>query len=288
MMVKRQGERRLTNDTSYHFDTSYRGSDGNTVKVYNFDGVRGNISSGGSAVVRDWAPASAGRVSRFSTGYADRYYSTVGGVSAGAVDRVRHGYGSRRAGERAAEGSVSGELRRRRTVSRTPDMSRPRARRAAPSVSLGDVRRAPATTKAKVAEPRIHTITQTERKPFPIAFIFTAFVCSFLFMYMIYNIVRINEYTIDISELKSRLNELATVQNELTLKLEKKNDLVEIERIATQEYGMVKRDKVAKQYVNVGEGDVIEAETSAEGEASADGLSSLMSAISTNFGDVLG
>jgi cell division protein FtsB len=287
MRLKRQEERRLQNDTSYRLDTSYRGSDGNTVKVYNFNGVRGNMSSGGSALAHEWAPASAGRASRFSTGYADRRYSGVGGVSAGAADRVRRGYGGR-AGERTAEGSVSGELRRRRTVSRAPDMSKPRARRAAPSVSLGDVRRAPAAVKTKVAEPRIHTIPQTERKPFPIAFIFTAFVCSFLFMYMIYNIVRINEYTIDISKLKSRLGELTTVQNELTLKLEKKNDLVEIERIATQEYGMVKRDKVAKQYVNVGDGDVIEAETRAEGEASADGLSSLMSAISTNFGDVLG
>jgi len=50
---------------------------------------------------------------------------------------------------------------------------------------------------------------------------------------------------------------------------------------------MVKRDKVAKQYVNVGEGDVIEVETEAEAETSSDGLSSLMSAISANFGDLL-
>jgi len=104
---------------------------------------------------------------------------------------------------------------------------------------------------------------------------------------MIYNIVRINEYTIDIAKLKSRLSELTAQQNELTLKLEKKNDLVEIERIATQEYGMVKRDKVAKQYVNVGDGDVIEVETSDESDTVADGLSSLMSAISSNFGDIL-
>jgi len=104
---------------------------------------------------------------------------------------------------------------------------------------------------------------------------------------MIYNIVRINEYTIAISELKSRYNQLVTEQSELMLKLEKKNDLVEIERIATEQYGMVKRDKVAKQYVNVGEGDVIEVETEAEAETSSDGLSSLMSAISANFGDLL-
>ena len=276
MIEKRQGEKRLTYDTSYHNDTSYRAGDGGV--MYS---IRGNMSPSGSAAVRDFATAgAAGRrisgASRFTSGYADRRYGA--GVSADAAGRARRGS---RAGE------ATGELRRRRNVSRAPDMSRPRARRAAPSVSLGNLKKTATAVKTKTAEPRIHTIPQIERKPFPIAFIFTALMCSLLFMYMIYNIVRINEYTIDIAKLKSRLSELTAQQNELTLKLDKKNDLVEIERIATQEYGMVKRDKVAKQYVNVGDGDVIEVETSDESDTVADGLSSLMSAISSNFGDIL-
>lgn len=265
MTEYRQGEKQLTNDTMYRAG----------------DGVRGNMSSGGSAAVHDFTAAGSRRrssgPSRFAAGYAERVYG--GGVSAGAADRA----GRSRTAEDAA-----GELRRRRNVSRAPDMSKPRARRAAPAVSLGDLKKPATAVKTKVAEPRIHTIPQVERKPFPIAFIFTTLMCSLLFMYMIYNIVRINEYTIDISEMKSRISELTAHQNELTLKLERKNDLVEIERIATQEYGMVKRDKVAKQYVNVVDGDVIEAEPDEEPDAATDGLSALMSAISSNFGDILG
>jgi Septum formation initiator. len=285
-MDYRRGDKRLT------YDTTYRSGDGDTVKVYSFDGVRSNMSSGGSAAVRGYTGTVAGRQVSDSARYIDGYAKSgfAGGVSRGAYERTRTGADRTRTGEYTGERSASGELRRRRTVSRTPDMSNPQARREAPSVSLGAVGRVSAQIKAKVkaAEPRIHTIPQTERKPFPVAFIFTTLLCSFLFMYMIYNIVRINEYTIDVSALKDQLSTLTTTQTELTLKLEKKNDLVEIERIATQEYGMVKRDKVTKQYVNVGDGDVIEAEkNTADDKSAAGGLSSLMSAISSNFGDYI-
>ncbi|HHW23991.1 MAG TPA: hypothetical protein PK778_08530 [Bacillota bacterium] len=276
MTKHRQEERRLTNDTAYR---SYHAGDGS---AYAAGGGAHGIAPGGVAAVGGHAAAGSRRMragaQHIVGGYADRRYGV--GISAGVADRL----GSK---GRAAE-DAAGELRRRRNVSRAPDMSKPRARRAAPSVSLGNLSKTKTQTAASAkAEPRIYTIPKAEYKPFPIAFIFTALMCSTLFMYMIYNIVRINEYTIAISELKSRYNQLVTEQSELMLKLEKKNDLVEIERIATEQYGMVKRDKVAKQYVNVGEGDVIEVETEAEAETSSDGLSSLMSAISANFGDLL-
>ena len=286
------------------YDTTYRGGDGDTVKVYNFDNVRSNMSSGGSAAARGYWGTGVQRQdykgARYMSGHAvDVSAGYVGGRAGGVSDRAdgrlrtgsdRERTGSAAGGRTAGDRTAAGELRRRRAVSRTPDMSNPRARRENPSVSLGAVGRASAQakTKANTAEPRIHTIAESERKPFPLAFVFTSLMCSLLFMYMIYNLVRINEYTINISSLKDQLSDLTTSQTELTLKLERKNDLVEIERIATEQYGMVKRDKVTKQYVNVGDGDVIEAEDNGTGDsASADGMSSLMSAISINFGDLI-
>ncbi len=270
------------------YDTSYRADE--TVKKYGLAG--NNMSSDGTAAVRGLNNRGFVGVGAKQANRNTQYFSGVAGVSGNTADRLRghaepHGGAGR---VRTGEASASGELRRRRSVSRTPDMSSPHARREAPSVSLGAVGRAQTQVKVKlkIAEPRIHTIAQTEGKPFPVAFIFTTLLCSMLFLYMIYNLVRINEYTIDISSLNKKMSTLTAAQTELTLKLERKNDLVEIERVATQEYGMVKRDKVTKQYVNAGSGDVIEtAPAKPDDETSPDGLSSLMSAISRNFGDLI-
>ena len=259
MIEKRQGEKRLTYDTSYHNDTSYRAGDGGV--MYS---IRGNMSPSGSAAVRDFATAA----------------------------QQAAGYPALRVLQAAMPiGAMAPAFRQ--TLPAAPDVEAERAKRRRLAQAQKRVACPLICHVRRLAGRRLGIARQPKEKPqrpsnkdsrsrvyipyrklsasrFPIALIFTALMCSLLFMYMIYNIVRINEYTIDIAKLKSRPSELTAQQNELTLKLEKKNDLVEIERIATQEYGMVKRDKVAKQYVNVGDGDVIEVETSDESDTVAD------------------
>ena len=88
------------------------------------------------------------------------------------------------------------EQGRRRTVSRAPDMSAPRAKAKSPSVSigLGEALGTVAETKtaAKAAAPQVRTVKRTVSVPLPVGFALTAVFCTLLFMYMIFNFVKTN------------------------------------------------------------------------------------------------
>lgn len=155
----------------------------------------------------------------------------------------------------------SGELKRR-SVSRAPDMSRPASKAMNPSVAIGSVPSLRAKERAiPVAavhiEPKVRTITDTRKVSFPYSIIFMAIACSVLFMYMIFNYVQINEYTETVSDLKSEIATLDARKVELQTKLDKKNDLIFIEKFAREELGMVKIDEITKKYIAMDAGDKI-------------------------------
>lgn len=155
----------------------------------------------------------------------------------------------------------SGELKRR-TVVRAPDMSRPDAKVVNPQVSIGSV---PAAVKREKAipvatlraEPTVRTITDTKKEVFPFSIVFLSLICSVLFMYMIFNYVQINEHTSAVSDLKTEIATLRVERDDLTAKLDKKNDLTYIEKIAREELGMVTIDEIIKKYINMDPGDII-------------------------------
>ncbi len=156
----------------------------------------------------------------------------------------------------------SGDLKRR-TVTRNPDMSNPNARAASPSVAVGSV---PANIQKKnkalpVAgvrvEPTVRTVTDTAKVSFPYSIVFLSLICSLLFFYMIFNYVQINEHTSAISDLKSEIATLSFEADELTTKLDMKNDITYIEKVATEKLGMVKIDEIVKKYITMDPGDVI-------------------------------
>lgn len=155
----------------------------------------------------------------------------------------------------------SGELKRR-SVTRTPDMSNPNAKVMNPNMSLGSV---PAVNNREKAipiasvhvEPKVRTITDTQKVAFPYSIVFLSLICSVLFFYMIFNYVQINEHTTSISDLKNEITTLATEKDDLSAKLDQKNDLVYIEKVAREELGMVKIDEITKKYITMDPGDVI-------------------------------
>lgn len=108
------------------------------------------------------------------------------------------------------------------------------------------------------AESSIRTIASKSKTPIPKTFIAGAIVCTLLFMYMIYNMVYINERTRDITELEKELNVLTVRRKELEDELEKKNDLVFIEDYAVNRLGMVKTDRLSRQYISIENEDKIE------------------------------
>lgn len=113
-------------------------------------------------------------------------------------------------------------------------------------------------TAAARAESSIRTVAAGEKKPFPKRFIAAAAVCTLLFMYIVYNMVMLNERSREISALKSQVSELSATKQSLTDELAKKNDLIYIEDYAVNVLGMVKSDRLSRQYISIETSDKIE------------------------------
>ena len=167
----------------------------------------------------------------------------------------------------------SGE-HKRRSVSRAPDMSRPDSKVVNPNVALGSL---PTTAKREKAipvatlhiEPKVRTITEVKKEAFPISIVFLALICSVMFMYMIFNYVQINEHTSTVSDLKAEIATLGVEKDDLTAKLDKKNDPIYIEK-ALKALVMVKIDAIIKNYINIDSDDVITSFDSNPKASSAD------------------
>jgi len=120
-------------------------------------------------------------------------------------------------------------------------------------------------TKVKKVEPvkdktkeTVHTVRAVRTIPFPTAIICMAVIATVLFCFLIMSYVNINEYTINNERLTFQLDNSLKQQKELTLELEKKNNLREIERYAKDVLGMVKIDQLRKRYISIKNEDRIE------------------------------
>lgn len=101
------------------------------------------------------------------------------------------------------------------------------------------------------------TVTSSGKTPMPIGAILMIFVCTVMFMMMVWSFVRINEYTVEIEGLQDRLDTLKSSRSQLTIQLEQKNNLQEIQEYAVNVLGMVKIDQLAKKYITVDKEDAI-------------------------------
>ncbi|MBQ7160851.1 MAG: hypothetical protein IJR90_03995 [Clostridia bacterium] len=128
---------------------------------------------------------------------------------------------------------------------------------------------------------RVQTVKNEKRKPLPISAFAMAFICTLLLMFMIVSYVQINEYTVAVSELRSDLGDMVDRDKELTLELEKKNDMLAIEQKAG-ELGMVKVDQLTKKHVAIAQEDKIEV-IEPEPTYDATVVTTIMSSIWENF-----
>lgn len=139
------------------------------------------------------------------------------------------------------------------------------------SISAPPKKKAPVkTTKAAVkkkvqsvaavreAKPNVHTVKAVTYIPMPVAIIVLAVIFTSLFMLIIFSFVNINEFTIKNDALEIKISKLEKEYKELSLSLERKNNLREIERYAKEELGMVKLDQLEKQYITINNQDKIE------------------------------
>ncbi len=92
--------------------------------------------------------------------------------------------------------------------------------------------------------------------------------------------------TSDIALLESTLADLKDTAAELELELEEKNDIREIERIATEELGMVKEDAVQRKYLSLSDGEHIDLIDDGTADEETPGMGVLLSSIWSSLGNL--
>lgn len=137
------------------------------------------------------------------------------------------------------------------------------------------VRRSVKDSNNKVLE-SLGTISHNFRH-LPVAVILVVVACAVSLMFIVGSSVMLSDASNEYVKLQSEIADLAKEENELEVALELKNNLRTIEEIAVNKLGMVNKDLVAKQYVSLGDKDVIE---NYDTEKTNVGLSTLLSAIS--------
>ena len=131
-------------------------------------------------------------------------------------------------------------------------------------------------------EGRITTVKAKKKAPIPVSVFLLAAVCTVVFMFMIVSYVQINEYTLQVSELRNELAELSEQEKQLDLELDRKNDLRSIEEYVSENLGMVKSDQIVKKHVSVTSEDKIEV-VSAEPLPEENVMVTMMSSILNSF-----
>ncbi len=101
---------------------------------------------------------------------------------------------------------------------------------------------------------------------------------------IVFSIAQIYKTTDEIGDLKTQLSTLQTTAAELELKIEEKNDIRTIEKIATEELGMVKEDSVQKKYVSLSDGERIDLVEEMPSDTPDEGLGTMLSSILSALG----
>lgn len=100
---------------------------------------------------------------------------------------------------------------------------------------------------------RIKATKVAAKSPIPYAYILSLFLLAAVLMYVVTLFVEVQEYSRSIDEMENRIAELKEESTRLEVQLESRYDLDEVERIATQEYGMVVSSTLPKKYISISE-----------------------------------
>ena len=126
------------------------------------------------------------------------------------------------------------------------------------------------------------TVRSKKRKFFPIGTVLMLAVTTLLLMMMVSNYVVINEYTHEVSELRSDLQTLNKEKDKLSSELDQKNDYMTMEKYASSVLGMESDETAEKVYIEVDEDDSIEV-FEVEEDGTKGVIATVMSALSQNF-----
>lgn len=131
-------------------------------------------------------------------------------------------------------------------------------------------------TSRRIAEHR------TKRTPVPFATCALLAICTIMVMVVVYSFSQIHEYSSLINDYKDQQKALAREATDLEIALEERDDIRSIEKLATENIGMVSSDVVQSKYVSVASPDRVEIAEDDDGDNG--GFSSLLSIIGEKLG----
>ncbi len=99
----------------------------------------------------------------------------------------------------------------------------------------------------------------TEKKKIPAGVISTLCVVTVSLMLIVCSSVMVSRASANVSSLEERIDSLCYEINDLEGKLEVKNNMLDIKRIATEEYGMISADYASSKYIDMKEDEKLEA-----------------------------
>lgn len=136
-------------------------------------------------------------------------------------------------------------------------------------------------TRAAFSRPEETHVAHRSLPPF---FVLLLTFMTVMVLLIVFSIAQIYKTTDEIGDLKSQLSTLQTTAAELELKIEEKNDIRTIEKIATEELGMVKEDSVQKKYVSLSDGEHIDLVEEPDQDTANGGLGTMLSSIVSALG----
>lgn len=136
---------------------------------------------------------------------------------------------------------------------------------------------------------RVHTVKSGARHPFPVVTVIACVICTLLFMSLVFNLVRINEVTKDVSGMRSEVTALEKKKDELRAELDEKNSVSELRKYIearAESLGMVEASKMNPPIAVTPEKTdrIEEFEVSEESDAV---ITTVLNALAKNFSDVI-
>ena len=99
---------------------------------------------------------------------------------------------------------------------------------------------------------KITTITATAVNKYPIVMtLFVIVMITAMLMVLVTNAVNVNKLKQENTQMNFALEQLIERENELSLELEKRDDLRYIREIATNQYGMIDKKHITKHYISL-------------------------------------
>ncbi len=102
-----------------------------------------------------------------------------------------------------------------------------------------------------IRAPKIITVRNKERKPFPTSVVFTILILVVLVLFMMMNYAEIDKYSNDIARLEAKVTRLRKDEHDLGIKLDKKDKIIFVEDYAVNTLGMVKSETLPREYVSL-------------------------------------